>query len=217
MRSGRLNSCLLAALVLTLTLSGSALGQLNPPIHPQPTGVPMDLTTGSQHGALGLTLFVGPTSGDPVEIITGYDTGAIYTAVGDAIEATEEAIVLHRNGTYRIHLEGVLFMDKDDPTADADAAALFAILVNDDAWFQCATPSNTGSPPIAANFRPLPDLDVVASCKVEFTVRVRGAGADGPPVLLPRGSAVQAALIPNDRALGDSTLMLVRFEVSRVR
>ena len=64
----------------------------------------------------------GTPSGAPFEIITGYDTGTIYTATGNSIRVRDEAIILRRNGTYRVHLEGVLAFDPDDATADENAA-----------------------------------------------------------------------------------------------
>lgn len=206
------------ALVGVLSLSGGLSAQGYPMATPSSAIPPLSVPAGGLHMALGMSVFVGPTSGDPLEVVTGYDAGTIYTATGNAVEATDQALVLRRNGTYRIHLEGVLFMDKDDTTADADAAALFAILVDGVPWVVCGTPSNTGSPPLAVDWRASPDHEVAAGCKVDFTVRVRGAGdPGGSPIVFPKDSAIQAALIPNDRSLGDATLMLVRFEISRVR
>lgn len=212
-------SILSCVLILGLSMTGALSAQGSPLASGRAAApVPLAPVFGT-YAALGVSLFVGPTSGDPYELITGYDQGAIYTASGNSVEATDAGIILRRDGIYRIHLEGVLALDADDLTADAGAAALFSIVVNDVPWVQCSTPDNTTAPTVAADWRFTPDHEQVASCKVDFTVEVRGAGSEPGvfPLVFPRRTAVQAALIPNDLALGDATLMLTRFEVSRAR
>ena len=170
------------------------------------------------NGFFGLSLFAGPPTGEEFQVITGYDTAPPYTSIGDSVTPTADALVLERDGIYRVHLEGVLFMDSVDPTADVDAAAMFSIVMDGVPWVVCSTESNTGAAPIAAGWRFSPDHDVAASCTVDFTVVVRKDGSDpyAFPFTLPRGTAVQAALIPNGNALGDATQALVRFEISRI-
>lgn len=209
-------SCLL---ILGLMTTGTLSAQGYPLARSQASG-PMQLAPSSSGNvALGLSYFVGPTSGEPFQVITGYDLGLVYTATGDAVEVTDGGLVLRRNGIYRIHLEGVLAFDDDDVTADPGAAAIFSILINGDPWVNCSTPSNITASTVAADWRITPDHERVSSCKADFTVEVKGAGSDPGvfPLVFARDSAVQVALVPNDLALGDATLMLTRIEVSRVR
>ena len=209
-------SCLLILGVMT---TGALSAQGYPLARAQGAGPIQLAPSSSGNVALGLSYFIGATSGEPFEVITGYDQGLVYTATGDAVEVTDGGLMLRRNGTYRIHLEGVLALDDDDATADPGAAAIFTILIDGVPWVNCSTPSNTAAPTVAADWQFTADHERVASCKADFTIEVKGAGSDPGvfPVVFPRDSAVQAALVPNDLALGDATLMLTRIEISRVR
>ena len=180
--------------------------------------VAQPLVLGSSGAAFGLSLFVGPPSADPFQVVSGYDGGTIYTATrGGAIRPTNDAIVLRRNGTYRVHLEGVLALDADDATGDPDGGATFTLLINDVPWVSCATPNRSSASILAADWQFTPDHELVASCTVDFTIEVRSRGSDPGtfPLVFARDTEIKAALIPNDRALGDATLYLTRFEISR--
>lgn len=205
MRNRKLTTTVLSCLLLVgAAFVGPATAQITP----------------ASNSAYGISLFVGTPSGEPFQVISGYDTGDVYTSIGDGVATLgEDAIVLNRDGIYRVQLEGVLAFDVDDTTADADAAALYALLLNDIPWVVCSTPGNVGTAYTAQDWRFSPDHEVTAACTVDFTFVVRAEGSDPPntfPLVLPRGTRLQAALIPNDRALGDATLALVRFEISRI-
>ena len=168
--------------------------------------------------AHGVSIFGGAPGTEPVQIVSGYDSGTTYTSTrGGAIEATPEAIVLKRDGIYQIHLEGVLFFDADDTTAADDAASDFTLLVNGDPWVGCITTANANTARLPELAQPTPDHERAAACTVNFTLEVKHDGSDPSafPVAFPRYTTVQAALIPNG-PLGDATLYVVRFEVTRI-
>lgn len=167
------------------------------------------VSKGPKNGqALAASVFAGTPTVDPFQVITGY-AGNVYTqSRGGAIEATDDAIVLKRDGIYQIHLEGNLFFDGADDV-DPEAAGIWAILINGEVWTQCATLSfgNSTDLPAAVPF------DRVAKCLQNLTVEVH---KDGNEMAVGRNSEVQAALILNDYPLGEATLMIARIEVIRV-
>ncbi len=158
--------------------------------------------------ALAASIFAGTPSEEPFQVITGYAENVYTQSRGGAIEATDEAIVLNRDGIYQIHLEGNLFFDGAD-AVDPEAAGVWGVLINGEIWAQCATPSfeNSTDLPAAAG------LDRIAACRVNLTVEVH---KDGNDFAFGRGSEIQAALLLNDRPLGEATLMIARIEVIRV-
>ena len=206
-------------MIVALSTATTAPAQQYPLASNQASGSTMVRPAQGANMALGLSYFVGPTSGEPFEVITGYDLGLVYTATGNSVEVTDQGLVLHRDGTYRIHLEGVLALDDDDMTADEGAAAIFSLLINGDVWVNCWTPGNTAAPTLAVDWRFTPDHERLADCTVDFTVQVQGDGSPPGvfPLIFPRHSLVQAALVPNDLALGDATLLGARFEITRSR
>lgn len=210
-------------LAILATIAGLSFGSLalaqHRPLLRQGGPIPPEARVVGGTDSLGMSYFVGPPSGDPYQLITGYDAGLVYTAGGESIAVGSESIVLGRAGTYRIHLEAAIFFDSDDPTADENAAGLFTIVLNGIDWIQCVTSGNTSTAPLPAAWRPTGDHDVAATCTVDFTIQVKGAGSPPGefPLVFPRDTEVQTALVPNDRALGDSALVNIRWEIARLR
>ncbi|REJ83196.1 MAG: hypothetical protein DWQ36_15145 [Acidobacteria bacterium] len=199
---------LLTLLVLLAAIPASAAEDLAAASSPTWAGL----------SAFGVSLFVGPPADEDVQILTGYDGGVIYTQTrGGVIEATAEAIELRRNGLYRVHVEGLLAFDPNDPTTTDSAQATFLLLIDGNQWVACPTPSRGSAPTVSQlqSFSPLHDR--LASCSVDFTFRVSGNESSFDfPISIRRGAQLQVALDRNDQPLGESTLALTRVEVTRL-
>ena len=178
-------------------------------------GEPAAVATGP--AAFGASIFVGPSDGEPFQLVQGYASGAVYTHTrGGAITVTDEAITLRRNGIYRVHVEGALAFDMDDPTAGDSASARFNLLLEGGEWVGCVTSANGNTPTLPVDWF-LAGRQRVAACTVDFTFEVRGNESSYEfPVSFGRGATVQVGLSPNDQPLGDNTLILARVEVQRL-
>lgn len=170
---------------------------------------------GQRSTALGISNFAGPSTGDAVQLITGWDEATVYTSTG-GFGIQEDGIVLRRNGLYQVAVEGLLFFDADDGTAPDEAAGLYSVAFNGFEIGVCQTPANGNVPTLPVDWQN-PGYERAAKCEVTFTIKVKGDGdLSGFPLTFPRGTLVQVNLWPNDLPLGDATLRLVRLEITKI-
>lgn len=154
--------------------------------------------------------------------MTGYAAppiGIVYTWTGGAISATEDAVVLDKNGTYQVQLTGALTLHNDDESDHPRAGASFFIIVDGR-----SLPNVACNTPMARHASTRPTSTVSPGnpyrrefqCTVTGTIQVRNQGGSGPFVF-GKGAQVQAFVVPDERfALGDATVWWVRMEITKL-
>lgn len=227
MRSLRLLSMLVAMTLACLLAAPTATAQSSRGADLlEAVGIPADAlspaapagTGGDAFGVIVASL-TAPALGEAT-LVSGYaapPVGIVYTWTGNAIEATEEGIVLAKNGTYQIHLEGALNLFQGDDTVHPRSSVAFFMAANG------APLPNSGC--VAqkaryATFRPSPPGNPytrIVNCTLTYTVQVRNRGSAAPPFVLGRGALIQAVAQPDAGfPLGDNTAWVVRMEVTRI-
>ena len=154
----------------------------------------------SDEQAIGLSLGPVVLTGDPIQVVEGYDAG-VYWSIGGKLVATNEGVRVDRSGTLQFHLEGTHIFDPNDGTADPGAGAAWAVFVNGSSIVFCSPAPRSA----AVLLSPVFFVDqMLAECRVQGTVPVSS------------GDLVQVGVAPNLLPMGDLTLLFARLEISLV-